>query len=108
MPLRWWRIPPYATSLKEQTVDVITFTQFEEGDKLTENINDAESCDESNKKSIMMSEQNIENIDSSDESDHDHMTFVMEVIPIRMLTKGKHVIKYVILLGKGNQNGKDC
>ena len=27
---------PYATSLKEQTGDVITFTQFEEGGLLTE------------------------------------------------------------------------
>ena len=39
---------PYATSLKEQTGDVITFAQFEEGNILTETRNDAESCDESN------------------------------------------------------------
>ena len=32
---------PYATSLKEQTGDVITFTQFEEGNILTETLNDA-------------------------------------------------------------------
>ena len=38
---------PYATSLKEQTGDVITFAQFEEGDILTETHNDAESGDES-------------------------------------------------------------
>ena len=31
----------YATSLKEQTVNVITFTQFEEGNILTETCNDA-------------------------------------------------------------------
>ena len=31
---------PYATSSKEQTGDVITFTQFEEGKILTENCND--------------------------------------------------------------------
>ena len=37
----------YATSLKEQTGDVITFTQFEEGNILTETHNDAESGDES-------------------------------------------------------------
>ena len=38
---------PYATSSKEQTGDVITFTQFEEGTILTETRNDAESCGES-------------------------------------------------------------
>ena len=45
---------PYATSLKEQTGDVITFAQFEEGGLLTETCNDTESCDESNSESIMM------------------------------------------------------
>ena len=35
----------YATSLKEQTGDVITFSQFEEGNILTETCNNAESCD---------------------------------------------------------------
>ena len=39
---------PYATSSKEQTGDVITFVQFEEGNILTETRNDAESVDESN------------------------------------------------------------
>ena len=38
---------PYATSSREQTGDVITFTQFEEGNILTETFNDAESGDES-------------------------------------------------------------
>ena len=32
---------PYATSSKEQTDDVITFAQFEEGNVLTETRNDA-------------------------------------------------------------------
>ena len=36
---------PYATSLKEQTGNVITFTQFEEGNILTETRNDAEIGD---------------------------------------------------------------
>ena len=47
---------PYATSTKEQTGDVIRFTQFEEGIILNETHNDAESGDESNNESIMMSE----------------------------------------------------
>ena len=34
---------PYATSSKEQTGDVITFAQFEEGNTLTETRNNAES-----------------------------------------------------------------
>ena len=38
---------PYVTSSKEQTGDVITFAQFEEGNILTETFNDAESGDES-------------------------------------------------------------
>ena len=47
---------PYAMSSKEQTGDVIMFAQFEEGNVLTETSNDTESGDESNSKSIMMSE----------------------------------------------------
>ena len=62
---------PYATSYKEQTGDVITFAQFEEENILTETYNDAESGDESDNESIMMSEQYMENLNSSDESDHD-------------------------------------
>ena len=61
----------YATSLKEQTGHVITFTQFEEGDILTETHNDAEIGDEYDCESIMMSEQDRENLNSGDESDHD-------------------------------------
>ena len=38
---------PYGTSPKEQTGDVITFTQFEEGNILTKTSKDAESGDES-------------------------------------------------------------
>ena len=62
---------PYATSYKEQTGNVITFTQFEEGNILTETCNDAESGDESDNESLMMSEQDMENLDSNEESDHD-------------------------------------
>ena len=38
---------PYATSSKEQTGNVITFTQFEEGDLLSETRNSTESGDKS-------------------------------------------------------------
>ena len=56
---------PYAMSSREQTVDLITFAQFEEGNILTETHNDAESGDESESESIMMSKQDMENIDSN-------------------------------------------
>ena len=49
----------YATSSREQTYNVITFVQFEEGNILTEICNDAESGDESDSKSLMMSEQDM-------------------------------------------------
>ena len=62
---------PYATSSKEQTGNVITFAQFEDRNILTETRNDAESGDESDNESIMMSEQDMENINSGDDSDHD-------------------------------------
>ena len=51
---------PYATPSKEQTGDVITFTQFEEGNILTETRNNPESGDESDNESIMMSKQDME------------------------------------------------
>ena len=62
---------PCATSSREQTGDIIAFTQFEEKNILTKTRNDAESGDEYNNESIMMSEQDTENLDSSDDSDHD-------------------------------------
>ena len=54
----------YATSPKEQTGAVIMFAQFEERKILTETRNDAESGDESDSKSLMMNEQDMENLDS--------------------------------------------
>ena len=60
----------YATSSKEQTGDVITFTQFEEGNILTKTRNDAESGEESDSESIMMNKQDMKNIDSNEKSNH--------------------------------------
>ena len=62
---------PYATSSKEKTGDVITFAQFEEGNLLTETRNDIESGDESDIESIMMSEQDMENINEKEKFDDD-------------------------------------
>ena len=53
-----------ATSLREQTGDMIMFAHFEEGNILTKTRNDTESGDESDDKSII-------NMDSVVESDHD-------------------------------------
>ena len=47
----------YATSSKEQTSDVITSAQFEEGSLLSETRNDTESGDKSDSESIMMSKK---------------------------------------------------
>ena len=55
----------YATYSKEKTGNVIKFAQFEEGDLLTETLNDTESGDEYNRRSIMMSKQDMENLDSN-------------------------------------------
>ena len=61
----------YATSSKEQTGNVITFVQFEEGNLLTETRNDTESGDESDSKSLMMDKQDVENIDSNEKFNDD-------------------------------------
>ena len=58
---------PYATSSKEQTCDVITFAQFEEGNLLSETRNDTESGDESDSESIMISKK-IWNISTKQKS----------------------------------------
>ena len=62
---------PYATSLIEQTGNLITFAQFEEWNILNKTLNDAESRDEYDNEYIMMSEQDMDHIDSNEKSDHD-------------------------------------
>ena len=57
---------PYATSSKEQTGNVITFAQFEEGDLFSETRNDTESDEESDSKSFMMSEKYMEDLDETE------------------------------------------
>ena len=58
-----------ATSSKEQTGNVITFAQFEEGNLLSETRNDTESGEKSDSKSIMMSEKDMENLDGEEKFD---------------------------------------
>ena len=62
---------PYTTSSKEQTGNVIKFSQFEEGNLISETRNDTESDDESNSKSITMSEKDMENLDKIEKFDDD-------------------------------------
>ena len=71
---------PCATSSREQTGDIITFTQFEEGNLLSESCNDAESGDESDDNSVMPPLLSLEEMDAmyyGDESDHDSMFTAM-------------------------------
>ena len=65
------RYTPYATSSEEQTGDVITFAQFEEGNLITETRNNIESGDESDSESIMMSKKDMENLDETEKFDDD-------------------------------------
>ena len=65
------RYTPYGTSLREQTGDIITFSQFEEGNIWTKTRNDAESGDESDNESTMMSKQDMDAMNYGDDSDHD-------------------------------------
>ena len=60
---------PYIQTIWQDTGNVITFTHFEEGNILTETRNYTESGDESDSESIMMSEQDMENIDEKEKSD---------------------------------------
>ena len=65
---------PCTTSSREQTGDIITFANFEEGNIWTKSRNNAESGDEYNDESIMT-------MDSGDESDHGLIfTEMLEVI----------------------------
>ena len=104
---------PHATSSKEQNGDVITFAQFEEGNILTETSNNAESSDESDSESLMMNKQDMENLNSNEKSDHNLIsTEMLEDIRDGSQThpnvnKRKARCKYVIVLSKGNRNGKE-
>ena len=65
---------PCATSSREQTGNIITFTQFEEANILTKTRNNEESGDEYDENSIMktlLSKEEMDDMDSGDESDHD-------------------------------------
>ena len=65
---------PCATSSRGETGDIIMFTQFEEGNIFTKTHKNAESGDKSNENPIitlLLIEEEMDAMDSSDESDHD-------------------------------------
>ena len=62
---------PYATSSKEQTGNVITFAQFEEENLISETCNDTKSDNQYDRKSIMMSKKDMENLDEKEKFDDD-------------------------------------
>ena len=65
---------PFATTSREKTDNIITFTQFEDGNILAKTRNDAESGDKYDDDSIMpplLSKEKIDAMDSGDELDHD-------------------------------------
>ena len=62
---------PCATSLMEQTGDIITSTQFEEGNILNQNPNDAEIGDDDSIMPPILSEEDRDAMDYGDASDHD-------------------------------------
>ena len=75
---------PYAISSKEKTVDVITFTHFEDGNLLLESCNGTERGDKSEdnlKFPPLISEAKIYEMSSGDESDAEPMsTYMLEDI----------------------------
>ena len=107
---------PCDMSSREQTGNIITFAQFEEGNVLTKIRNDAEAGDESDDDSIippLLIEEEIDAMDSCNESEHDLIStemlekFVTEFSLIQTLIEENPVIKYVIVLGKYNWNLKE-
>ena len=69
-----------ATPSMEQTCNIITFTQFEEGNLLSKTRNDEESGDEFDEDSIMpplLSLEEIDTMDSGNESYYDTISTEM-------------------------------
>ena len=62
---------PCATSSREQTRNIITFAQFEEGNILTETYNDVEINDDHSIMPPLLREEDMDVMDFGDESYHD-------------------------------------
>ena len=78
---------PCDTSSREQTGNIISLTQFEEGNILTKTRNYSESGDKSHDESIMLIKQDMDAMNSGDESYHDLIsTEILEDIRDRSQT----------------------
>ena len=78
---------PCATSLRKQTVNIITFTQFEDGNLLSKTRNNAESGDKSDDNSIMpplIREEETYVMDSGDKYEYEpmHMEMLEKILDI--------------------------
>ena len=62
---------PCATSSRQQTGDIIKFTNFWEGNILTKNRNNAESDNDDSIMPVILSKEDMDAMDSGDESTHD-------------------------------------
>ena len=70
----------YTTSSKEQTNDIITFTQFQGGNLLSKTQDDGESGDKSDDNSIIaprISKETMDAMDSGNESEYETMSTEM-------------------------------
>ena len=71
---------PYATSLREQTGDIITFSQFEQGNLLSETFDDTLSGDKSDVYPIMsplIRKEEMDVMDSGNDYDDEPMSMEM-------------------------------
>ena len=68
---------PCAMSSREQTGEIITFTQLEEGNILTKTHNDLESNYYDSIISLLLNEEDIDAMDFGDESYHDLISMYM-------------------------------
>ena len=69
-----------AKSLREQTGDIITFSQFEQGNLLSETFDDTEISEKSDENPIMtplISKEEIDAMDSGDDYDDEPMSMEM-------------------------------
>ena len=79
---------PCATSLTEQTGDIITFAHFEEGNILAKTCNNTESSNDDSIMPPLLSEEEIYAMEYGDESDHDLIsTEILEDIHDRIQSR---------------------
>ena len=100
----------YVTSLKEQTGNIITFAQFEEGILLSGTRDNKKSGDKSEEDSTvapLISKEEMGAMDSGNDFDDEHMStemlediFLTLVSIIRAEIGERHATRYVITLNK--------